>query len=226
MTDVLNDSLTLGEAVLAVGALGTAAYGIIDVTKSFWGGVSRVGYQHIVNTLTPFAPALDAAAGPARWRELLFCHWLNGRPVDEQKSTAKALVRLGLSATTAPLVAKAGHVDPKALEDVAAKLGDGEPLDDRDLNVLGRFDAALDMELEAAFDRADQQYRSNAKMLAAFTAIALAMIAAAMLGLTKPTDFALAALVGVLAVPLAPVAKDLASGLSAAVKAVQASRKV
>lgn len=231
MTDMLSNGLSLGEAVLAVGALGTAAYGIVDVTKGFWGGVSRVGYGHIVSTLAPFAPALDAAAGPRRWRDLLFAHWLNGRPLDEQKATAKALIRLGLSGETASLVAHAGHVEAIRLSDVSEKLNSGRSLNDEDLNVLGRFDAALEMELEAAFDRADQQYRNTAKMYAALVAIGLSWVATYFIDQATPGAFSLdryllATLIGVLAVPLAPVAKDLATGLQAAVKAVQAARRV
>lgn len=230
MADILNN---MGEAVLAVGALGTAAYGIVDVSKGMWGGVSRVGYGHIARTLAPFAPALDAAAGKARWRDMLFAHWLNGRPADEQKALAKGLVRLGLSPETAPKVAEAGRVEPARLTAVAGKLNDGSELDEADMNILGRFDAALDFELDSAFERADQQYRSAAKGMAAGVAVLLAIVATFVIHSQGPAmgwpsidSLALAVLVGILAVPLAPVAKDLASGLSAAVKAVQATRRV
>ncbi|MDQ0463938.1 hypothetical protein QO010_001709 [Caulobacter ginsengisoli] len=223
----------MGQALVAIGALGTAAYGIVDVTKAFWGGVSRVGYGHIARTLAPFAPALDLAAGRDRWRDMLFSHWLNGRPIDEQKALAKSLVRLGLSPETAPKMAEHGHVAADRLTDVAGKLAKGEDLDEEDMNILGRFDAALDFELDSAFERADQQYRAAAKGLAAVVAVALAVIATFFVpnvaenanGIPAGNAIPLAILIGILAVPLAPVAKDLASGLSAAVKAVQATRR-
>ena len=233
MANVLDNGLSLGEAVLAGGGLGTAAYGIIDVSKSFWGGVSRVGYGHIARTLAPFAPALDLAAGKERWRDMLFSHWLNGRPTDEQKALAKSLVRLGLSPETAPQMAGAGHVAADRLTDVAGKLAKGGDLDEEDMNILGRFDASLDFELDSAFERADQQYRATAKGLAALVAVVLAVAVTFFLpdvprdayGFATGDTIPLAFLIGILAVPLAPVAKDLASGLSAAVKAVQATRR-
>lgn len=212
----------LGETVLAIGALGTAAYGLVDVSKAAWGGISRAGFGHILKGLAPYGPALDLAAG-SDWPGMLRAHWLNGRAKDEQKAIARALIRLGLSAETAAPVAMAARVDPVALTAVAVKLNRGEGLDDADLNVLGRFDAVLESQMDAAFERAEQQYRSAARGLAAVVAVVLALIAvgAPFDGEFLWTEFWTAILFGVIAVPLAPVAKDLASALSAAVKAVR-----
>jgi hypothetical protein len=38
---------TLTQVVLAIGSLGTAAYGVVDATKALGGGVSRVGFGDI-----------------------------------------------------------------------------------------------------------------------------------------------------------------------------------
>lgn len=217
------DTVDLGEVLLAVGALGTAAYGLVDVTKATWGGVSNAGFGHIVRALTPYAAALDLSSG-GQWRTQLRAHWLNGRGKDEQKGIARALVRLGITPTTAPSLAAAARVDVDAFTAVAAKFASGAALTETDLNVLGRFDAVFDMELEAGFERADQQYKSAARGLAAVLSVALAFLAA---GLTfgwqlDANRLAVTLLVGLVAVPLAPVAKDLASALSAAVSAVKA----
>ena len=34
--------INLPDAVLAVGALGTAAFGLVDATKALWGGISQL----------------------------------------------------------------------------------------------------------------------------------------------------------------------------------------
>jgi hypothetical protein len=40
-------NLDLAKVVLAVGSLGTAAYGLVDVTKGFGGGISNRGFGDI-----------------------------------------------------------------------------------------------------------------------------------------------------------------------------------
>src|SRR6266436_10419985 len=102
-------------AIGAVGALGTAAFGLVDATKSYRGGVSNVGFGDLTVVLSRFAVALDQALGSNEWRTVVHAHWINGRPKDEQKAIVKSLIRLGLSPETAPDLAKAGHVDPEAL---------------------------------------------------------------------------------------------------------------
>jgi hypothetical protein len=210
----------LGEIVLAVGALGTAAYGLVDVSKALWGGVSNAGFGHVLKALEPYAAALDLSSG-GQWRSLLRAHWLNGRSKDEQKAIARALVRLGIATSTAPALARAARLDEAAFAKIAAKLADGRPLVEADLNVLGRFDAIFDCEMDAGFERADQQYKSAARGLAAVVAVSLAMIAMLLTTSGGLDQIALALVVGILAVPLAPIAKDLASALNAAVTAVK-----
>jgi hypothetical protein len=211
--------------ITAIGALGTAAYSLVDVLKAFWGGVSNVGLCGLFKVVGRFAPALDPALGQAEngkpeWRRVVRAHWINGRPRDEQKAIVKSLIRLGLSPGTAEALAKAGHVDASALSAVAGKLERGDELGPGDLNVLGRLDASVDAQLDAAFDRADQVYRNVARACAAVVAVGLACIAAAALG----RDCTEALVVGLLAVPLAPIAKDLASALQAASAAMRAAK--
>jgi hypothetical protein len=210
--------------VTAVGALGTAAFSLVDATKAFRGGVSNIGFRDIEGAMQPFAAALDLALGHARWREVIHAHWINGRPSDEQKAIAKSLIRLGLAGENAEAIAKPGHVDPVALQLAATKLRDGSPLDEKDLNVLGRLDASVEAQLDAAFDRADQRYRNSSRALAGVAAVALSWVATLALGWRGWHDFTLALVIGLLAVPLAPIAKDLASSLQAAAQAMRAAK--
>jgi len=207
-------------AITAIGALGTAAFGLVDATKAIpGGGVSEIGFSYVRRVLDRFAAALDQAVGKTEWRAVVHAHWINGRPKDEQKAIVKSLIRLGLTPETAPALADAGHVDRDKLTAVAKKLRDGEPLVEADLNVLGRLDASVEALLDAAFDRADQRYRNVARVLAGVFSVALAVFA------TKAMQWdntKLAVIAGLLAVPLAPVAKDLASSLQAAAQAVKA----
>ena len=209
-------------AITAIGALGTAAFGLVDALKAIpGGGVSRIGLGLLSAALVRFRAALDQAVGRDEWQAVVDAHWINGRPKDEQKAIVKSLIRLGITPETAPDLAVAGHVDPKRLTEVAVKLRDGTPLVEADLNILGRFDASVEAHLDAAFDRADQRYRNVSRVIAGIWSLVLAVVATAAMGWG---NYGLALVVGLLAVPLAPIAKDLASSLSAAAKAVKAAR--
>jgi hypothetical protein len=214
---------TLIAAVTAIGALGAAAFALVDATKAFGGGMSLVGLGDIQSAARRFAPALDAALEPGAWQEVVRDHWINGRPRGEQKAIVKALVRLGLNPDTAPQIAAAAHVDPVALRAIATKLQNGEALAESDIQVLGRLDVSVDAYLDAAFDRADQKYRNRSRVLAGAISVALALFAAKATGGENP---GVAVLAGLLAVPFAPIAKDLASSLQAAAQAVKTTKAV
>ena len=49
----------LATAITAIGALGTAAFGVVDATKAFGGGVSNAGFTFIEQLLTELAPNDD-----------------------------------------------------------------------------------------------------------------------------------------------------------------------
>ena len=108
-----------------------------------------------------------------------------------------------------------------ALVAVAEKLEVGTALTEVDLNVLGRLDASVEAQLDAAFDRADQLYRNVSRVFAAVFSIGLAFLATWALGWDR---WASALLIGLLVVPLAPIAKDLASSLQAAAAAMRAAK--
>ena len=233
--DILTSELNnIGTMLAAIAALGTAAYGLVDTTKVFWGGISNAGFGYIEKALRPFAPALVAAGGND-WPLTLHAHWINGMRKEDQKAIAKALIHLGLSPQNAAQLAVFGRVDPTALQTVVQNLDAGNPLTPADINVLGRFDSMIDAILDGGYERADQFYRNSSKALAAAFAIVLAVaggaLVAASINMGKVPDdflssneFVLAVLVGIVAVPLAPIAKDISSSLVAAVNAIKATK--
>ena len=214
-------------AITAMGALGTASFGLVDATKAFWGGLSNIGLGDIYKALGPFQTSL-AAATPD-WKLLVRANWINGAPKDDQTAQAKSLIRLGLSAKTAPALAKAGHVDAAALEAAMTKSETGVALGKGDLELIGRLNAAIDVAMDTGFERADQRYRNACRLAAAAVSVVLALWAGHLLVVAKVPGFdddatvwPLALFAGILAAPIAPVAKDLASSLQAAAKAVSA----
>lgn len=216
-----------GAALAGLGALSTAAFGLLDAFKAFDGGPSNIGAGRIRRALTPFAPALEAALGADGWWPVVRANWIAGVAKADQKMKAQALIKLGLTAGNAPQIAAASHVDPVALTAAVTKIEAGAALSDSDLNVLGRMNATIDALLDSAFERADQQYRNVSRLLAGGLAVALAFGAREFWpAAAGAAPSALATLVvGLMAVPLAPIAKDLTSGLSAAMQALKAASK-
>ena len=222
-------------AITAAGALGTAAFGLVDATKAFGGGVSNCGFGYVERALKPFAAALNHAN--ADWRLTVRANWINGVAKDDQKAAAKSLIRLGLSSANAAALAVAGHVDETALRAVLTAVETGGPLTTQDAQLLGRFNAAIDAAMDAGFERGDQKYRNASRLTAGLFAVVLAVWAGYLLYVhgVPPKTASLwgfwdspylwpSVLAGIVAVPVAPIAKDLASSLQTAGAAVKAIR--
>ena len=209
--------------IAATGGLGLAAMSLVDAFKALpGGGVSRIGFHHILDVLTLFDQVLERAVG-AKWRTVILSHWINGRPRTDQIGAIRSLLRLGLNPDTAAQLAPIGNVDPKALSDAAGKLVKGAAMTQEDLNLIGRVEAAVEVRLDAAFDLAEQAYRNLSRVLAGVIAVVLAVVASALI--ENSPGWAAGALIGLLAVPIAPIAKDLVSALTAAASAVKSTRK-
>ncbi|MDB5480288.1 MAG: hypothetical protein JWO83_1341 [Caulobacteraceae bacterium] len=221
-------------AITAVAGLGTAAFGLVDATKAFGGGVSNFGFGHIERALTPFAPALRHANSD--WLVTIRANWINGVGKEDQKAAAKSLIRLGLCAANAEGLAAAGHVDGARLLAIIQKIESGGNIEPSDTDVLGRFNGAIDAAMDAGFEHGDQVYRNRSRLVAGVFAVGLAVWAGALAsgsGLVHGAASSLfwisplfwpSVLVGLVAVPIAPIAKDLASSLQAAATAVQAMK--
>lgn len=219
----------LGAALAGLSALSTASFGLLDVSKGVGGGISNIGAGKIRTALLPFKDALGAALGADGWWPVVRANWIAGVAKADQKAKAQALIKLGLSRVNAPQVAIAAHVDAAALTDAVTKLETGTALTDADLNVLGRMNATIDALLDAAFEAADQRYRNVCRLLAAAVSLLLTYLAWRLwpTATDNPRPSLWVAFgVGLLAIPLAPVAKDLTSALSSAMQALKAANKI
>ena len=233
--------------IAAIAALGTASFGLVDSTKAFWGGISRVGFSHVQRRICSVFPAgtstrlrstpldLGAILGTLR------ANWINGTALNDQKAIAKSLLKLRLSPANAADYAGATGVDGARLTSIADKLRNGQALDPPEADEYGRFDLTLTALLDEGYQRADQCYCDGARLLAGIFSVVIALFAgwnlhhqgvpllaatpAAQTAYWGHSDMWLALLVGVLATPLAPVAKDLTNAINAGVDAVQAIRK-
>jgi hypothetical protein len=228
-------SFDLSKVVLAIGSLGTAAYGVVDASKGFGGGISNRGFgdikKVIVNLIPAGAPGVPqtAALNLTSALQTLRANWLNGMALGDQKSVAKALVKLNLTLDNAPSMAAATGVDKTVLTSIATKMGTAKPLSPDETDVYGRFDLLLSSLLDQGYQRADQRYRNSAKLLAVFVAIVLAILGGRVVVgsdfFSNGNEFLRAFLAGLLATPLAPVAKDLSSAIQAGAKVAQSWSK-
>jgi hypothetical protein len=211
--------------ITAVGGLGTAAMGLVDTTKSFGGGPSNFGFGYIESSLAPFVDALASTSAPfgkyAILRKLK-ADWLNGVAKEDQKAKAKSLINLGLSQAGATALANVAAVDPAMLQSAMQKTGNGQAATPEEATVLKQFDDILTAVLDTAYERGDQKYRNASKFLAMATSVVLAGVGGAIVFGIDRWDLAICLVAGLIATPLAPVAKDLASALQTAVTAVSA----
>jgi hypothetical protein len=212
----------LANAVLAIGSLGTASFALVDATKAFGGGISNRGFGLISHMLARFIPSQTAAFHAVRGT--LQGNWINGAAsLNDQRSIAKTLIKVHLTTDTAPEMANQAGVNRDLLGQVAQKYSNASAspaLTAAEQDVASRFDLQLSSIIDEAYQRADQRYRNSAKFLAIVFAILLAIAGKLALGATT-VGWGEALVAGLLAAPLAPISKDLASALQASVKALQ-----
>ncbi len=230
-------SMQLGQIITAIGGLGTASFGLVESVKAAFGGINRMGLQHIQDTVTSLTPDQSGAGLTAvpmnalprkNILETVEANWVNGTDLASQKAIAKSLIKLHLSAGNAEALAAKANVDPALLASVAAKTAAGQSLSQPESDVFSRFDLIVTAMLDEAYQLSDQVYRNQTKGLAALIAVLLALAGGwSLMGsafwLSK--DMFLAFLVGLLATPLAPIAKDLSSALATAVNTMQLVKK-
>jgi hypothetical protein len=214
---------TVGTIVAAAGALGTACFGIVEALK--WTPLGEAGFGQIIKFLGPdLLGSLEVAYG-AQYEKLLRAQYRQ----DSQQQTliAKSLrqgVRLGLTPANAPALATyLGTVSPAALQSAATSIANGAALAAADQNAIGRFETAVDARIDSALSQAQDSYLGAIRFTASLLAIGIALAIQWMFKASSPTDYVGALIVGLVAVPLAPIANDVVSALQAATKALRSS---
>jgi hypothetical protein len=207
-------------------------------------GLPYVGFDKVRRLAGQVAPALRISYGD-EYDRILRQQYRAGRGQGEAPDTIRQGVRLGLPFLSAAQATKVigavwglPEAQAKALAD--ALTAEKRPPSDADPAPAGaesvaeaqalaaRFATALDTRVRAAFDLAEEVYQARARLWAAAIAILLSLAyhATTVTGglqasfVTDPRGWMFALLIGLAAVPLAPMAKDLASSLSDALGAL------
>lgn len=210
---------TLSSAIAAAGALGTASFGIVEGLK--WTALGTAGFGSIGEYLGhDLVGCLRGAYGPEFERLLRAQYRQDSR---SQALIAKSLrqgVRIGLTTANAENVARfLGTVAPAALRQAAAAVEASTPLSDAERGAIGRFELAADARIASALSRAQDVYLGWVRGSASLCAIVLGIAAALILG----SDLVDGVIVGIVAVPLAPIANDVVAALQAATRAMRGS---
>lgn len=226
--------LDLGDIVVAVGGLGTAAFALVDATKvGSKGGLSDKGFECIrslVETLLGEKVKQTHKVAVYSVLDQLHANWINGVDLAEQRKSAKAALKLELNTSTVGTFASVTKADAQTMTAIVQKLRTGEALSTAETAEFGRFDFVLGTMVDAAYRRADQKYRNKAQVYAGGVAIVLAALGGWSIstlpgfGFFVSGDFPKALLCGVLAVPLAPIAHNVASAIAAGKNVAQAMR--
>ena len=222
---------TLPQIITAIGGLGTAAFGLVDATKVIGGGVNHIGFRGIRTTVTVLTPAGQPTNALPQRKILatLQANWMNGTDLGSQKSIAKSLIKLNLNAGNAAALAAATGVDAAVLTAVATSIAAGTPLTSAQSDVFARFDLIVTALLDETYQRSDQAYRNGTRALAMVISVGLALAGGYILHTAGTAwtgqDIAEPFLMGLLATPLAPIAKDLSTALATAVNTLQLVKK-
>lgn len=223
----------LGKEIVAIGALGTAAFGLVDSFKALpGGGISRCGFKHIRKAIEKLTPPVAALENTELSREAilttLLSQWINGVDKSNQISIAKSLIKLRLLLETAPALAAATGVNGDILKQVAAKIqsGDSAGFTPQETDIYGRFDLLLNTLLDQAYQHADQRYRNIARASAIPVAVVLAVAGACLMfnGHPAAQTLTFAVMAGLISTPIAPIAKDIASAISTAAQVFQGKK--
>lgn len=233
---------TLLTFIASAGALGTASFGIVEAFKG--GNLGLAGFSAIKNSLTALKAAFKVAYGDG-YLEFFKDQYREKRTTGPLRKTIRQGARIGLNPDNAAEIASAvgNAVPPEDLVAVAQALVAGDELTPDQMRDLGRFELALDARIDACFSRAEIRYRTAMQKAASLVSIGLALVVAvALIGFGEvqtgagvadgdtqafasvPAVILTALIIGVIAVPIAPIAKDVTKAITAVTKALKGGK--
>jgi hypothetical protein len=227
--------------ISASAGLGTAAFGIVETMKSR-SLIGEAGFSHIERLLGPLLKIAVKHAYGEGYSDMLRAQYKSDQR--ELRRSLRQGVRVGLKSENAKeLAAFIGVIEENEMAtfvDAAKKaILRGPPPDDsngdkpqRELNdsermLLARYEMAADGRIEAALAVAQTSYACTARTWAMCISMLIALVVGWIMGFNgeghpERTYYIFnAILIGLLAVPVAPIAKDLTE----AIKSVQSGLK-
>ena len=215
---MLIDNITT--LLLTAGALGTAAFGFVEAFK--WWRFGEYGYDQLVTQLGALKSTLAEVYSPTRLDQVLRTLY-RGAPDDLARSLRQG-IRAGLTVNSAALVANELPIlNAQILAAAATAIQAGVALTDEQRSVIGQYELAADARIDGALAVAQNHYAGKLRLTAALFAIVIALVTATALFSTGEQTISVigrALLIGVLAVPVAPIVHDLVNVLKSVASAI------
>ena len=217
----------------AVGTLGVASSGLVDSCKLLPnGGLSHFGYARLEEAVSRFLPERGSSDENVMHKQVyqtVHANWINGLHLPDQKTATKTLLKTCLTADSSHRFAAATGLEAESLKEIQAKQDTGVPLAPGESVLMQRLETMIQATLDDAYEHADQLYRNVTKFAAMVVSVALALVGGYVIAKhgrseVETGSMLLFAFAGVLATPLAPITKDLASAIQAGVKVAQTFR--
>lgn len=210
----------VSDFLIAAGAVGTAAMGIVEGAKSV--RFPPIGFGFLLKQLQWSFSALQVAYGDQYKKLIESLYRISGS--GDLARTLRQGIRIGLNEENAADLSQniLGKSDG-TLTEIAKKINTGENLEPQEKNFLSRFELAVDARIEGALALGERAYANGIRLCAFIVAIGLAQAAALLLKLQD--GFITALIVGLIAVPIAPIAKDIVKGFQSAATALSARSK-
>lgn len=224
--------------IVATGALGVTAFGITETLKNI-DAIGLAGFGALNKRLFK-KPGLNDALKAAYGENvdaLLIDQYRESNWTGKLRQTIRQGVRAGLRPENAKLLVDdlGGAVDADRLADAARYImgaaerrEDARPEDeDRHLDIIARLELAVDARIDGALACARQTYINRMRLFATLIALTIALATAILISLsdnsggTMARNIGIALLIGLAAVPIAPIAKDLATAISQAANALR-----
>jgi hypothetical protein len=208
---------------------------LLEAVKAVLSPINLIGFPYIHNVISGLTPSEAGAGSPTNSLPqtnvvaTLRANWINGTDLTSQKAIAKSLIKLHLSPGNAAALAAKTNLDAAQLTQVAICMATGTPLTQEQSDAYSRFDLIVTAMLDEAYQHSDQVYRNWTRALAGLIAVIVAVLGGWNLAVAEnywgSHEMWQAVLVGMLATPLAPIAKDISSALATAVNTLQAVKK-
>ena len=215
---MIDPTSNLTEFILAAGALGTAASGLVELIKPC--SISKVGMGVLKAQIGPYVGegalsdgnSLTSLPGGIKCFEILKANWTNGASKADQKIKSKSLIDLVVTSSVANATKVEGALG-------LSGISSSPP-------VLDQFDKLMNLIVDGAYEDADKEYRAWAKWSASLIALIMSIFTCGLAyGWEQFSEhWGSAVLAGLLAVPLAPIAKDLSTTITAAAQAIKPAK--
>lgn len=225
----------LVSSVTLAGALGATSMGMVETLKKSSPWIASIGRTRLMEVLGREAllPMAKAYGGGSGVDPLLNAAFVQSD--EELARTLRTGIKIGfvqLAPNEREVVAKAFGQEGTALVEALSQTPEAsEGVSDealtRQRHALAQFELAVDTRVAAAVASSTAKYKGGMQLLAGGFALTLALIGALVTvpGSTDPVaHFGLAFVVGMAAVPIAPLAKDLTSALQSVTSAFAVRR--